>query len=65
MKYTLIFIIGLFIGGCVFIVQDDSKIKYYGVKQQDAEHLMQLITDKQQQNAGINNKDKRLDSAVK
>ncbi|MBU0877993.1 MAG: hypothetical protein KJ569_04130 [Candidatus Omnitrophica bacterium] len=48
-KFILISLTAIALSGCIFIVVDDHKARYYGIDKQRGSELLNLILDKQQQ----------------
>jgi uncharacterized protein YceK len=49
MKKLLLAFIALSLSGCVFVVKDGEKVKYYGVNEDKGSEIMQQVTTRQEE----------------
>jgi len=49
MKKLILAILAVALSGCVFIVKDGDKEKYYGVKEDQGKEIMQQVTTRQEE----------------
>jgi uncharacterized protein YceK len=49
MKKSFLVLMVLCLSGCVFIVKDNEKVKYYGVKQDQGAEIMQQLQQRQEE----------------
>ena len=49
MKKLLLALLALSLSGCVLVVKDDNKTKYYGVKEEEGNAMMQQVTTRQEE----------------
>jgi len=49
MKKIFLAVLALSLSGCVYIVKDGDKVKYYGVKEDKGNEIMQQVTTRQEE----------------
>ena len=49
MKKLILALLALSLSGCVFVVKDDNKTKYYGIKEEQGNEMMQQVTARQEE----------------
>jgi len=49
MKKLILAVLALSLSGCIYIVKDGDKEKYYGVKEDQGKEIMQQVTTRQEE----------------
>jgi uncharacterized protein YceK len=49
MRKLLLMVLVLSLSGCVFVVKDGDKVKYYGIQKDKGEEMMQQVTTRQEE----------------